>query len=213
MSFFNRKEKEAEELFLKHCDKVMEALNHLHDLVAEYLKCDKEFKAESLKVHQSENEADIVKQEIECLLYEGAFLPINRGDYILLAEFIDRIANQCEQVANLVVLTRLVIPDFLNEDILALLEKGRLAVGSFRKAMEAVNGDVEALKATIQEVLVFEGEGDRIEWDTIKKIFKSDLDLARKLHLRELIMAIGEIADLAEDASERLGIMLVKRPL
>ncbi len=210
---FSRKEKKVEELFLVHVTKVSDALGHLSNLLRQYLKCDKEFKQSALRVHQSENEADIVKQQIEGLLYEGAFLPINRGDYIILAEFIDRIANQAEKNANLIVTTRPAIPDFLQEDLIAILERGKSATDSFGKALKEVNTDIERLKEMVLEVKTYEKEVDRLQWEAVKKVFKSGLDLAHKLHLRELINDMGGISDLAEDASERLGIMIVKRPL
>lgn len=210
---FDRKEKEVDQLFLDHFEKVAEALQHLRDLIANYLKSDKEFKDESLMVHTSEQEADLIKQKIEAKLYDGAFLPINRGDYIMLAEFIDRIANQAETTANLIVLTRPEIPDFLKENLVSLLDKAIAAFESFKGALQTIHKDTKTIKAAIREVIKFETQADELEWETVKLVFKSKLELARKLHLRELIEDIAIISDLAEDAAERLGIMTVKRPL
>jgi len=75
-----------------------------------------------------------------------------------------------------------------------------------------MNLDIDQLKDAIIQVTTFETEADRIEWETIKKLFKSDLDLCRKLHVRELVEDIAIISDLAEDAAERVGVMAVKRP-
>lgn len=211
--FFSKKEKEVEKLFFDHYARVAEALGNLKELLTAYLADDRKFKDASLRVHQSEQAADAVKQEIEAKLYAGAFLPINRGDYIMLAEFIDRIANQAETTANLIVLTRPEIPDFLDSDLLVLLDKAIFSFDGVKGALENMNNDIEAVKEAIARVVKFETEADRLEWETIKKLFKSNLDLARKLHLRELVEDIAEISDLAEDAAERLGVMIVKRPL
>ncbi|MDP8215524.1 MAG: DUF47 family protein [Candidatus Euphemobacter frigidus] len=210
---FDRKEKEVGRLFLDHFDKVAEALEHLRELITAYLHQDREFKDSSLLVHRSEQEADRVKQAIEAQLYAGAFLPINRGDYIMLAEFIDRIANQAETTANLIVLTRPEIPGFLNDNITLLLDKAIASFIAFKAALEKMHQDSEVVKEAIGLVVNFEKAADKIEWETIKKLFKSDLDLARKLHIRELVQDIASISDLAEDAGERLGIMVIKRPL
>jgi uncharacterized protein len=210
---FSKKEKEVEKLFMEHYSRVAEALANLKELLADYLRDDRKFKEASLRVHQSEQAADAVKQEIEARLYAGAFLPINRGDYIMLAEFIDRIANQAETTANLIVLTRPEIPDFLDNDLTLLLDKAIFSFDGFKGALENMNNNVEAVKESITRVVTFETEADRLEWETIKKLCKSKLDLARKLHLRELVKDIAFISDLAEDAAERLGMMLVKRPL
>ena len=210
---FDRKEKEVAQLFLDHFDRVSEALHHLRDLIVSYLQQNQDFKESSLLVHQSENAADKVKRAIEAKLYAGAFLPINRGDYILLTEFIDRIANQAETTANLIVLTRPEIPEFLNDDLLELLDRGIASFNAFKIALESMNLDIDQLKDAIIQVTTFETEADRIEWETIKTLFKSDLDLCRKLHIRELLLDIAIISDLSEDAAERLGVMVVKRPL
>ena len=210
---FNRKEKEVSQLFLDHFSRVAESLGHLRKLIVSYLNHDNNFKESSLRVHQSENEADKVKQAIEAKLYAGAFLPINRGDYIMLAEFVDRIANQAETTANLIVLTRPEIPEFLNAEILDLLDRGIASFDAFKVALEAMDLDIEKVKDAIIQVTTFETEADKIEWETIKTLFKSDLDLCRKLHIRELVLDIAIISDLSEDAAERLGVMVVKRPL
>lgn len=210
---FSRKEKEVEKLFMEHYARVNEALVNLKELIITYLQDNRKFKEASLAVHQSEQAADAIKQEIEAKLYAGAFLPINRGDYIMLAEFIDRIANQAETTANLIVLTRPEIPDFLDNDLTLLLDKAIFSFDGFKGALENMNRDIEAVKDSIARVVTFETEADRLEWETIKKLFKSKLELARKLHLRELVEDIAYISDLAEDAAERLGVMIVKRPL
>ena len=210
---FNRKEKEVSQLFLDHFSMVAEALGHLRELMESYLHHNNNFKESSLRVHQSENEADKIKQAIEAKLYAGAFLPINRGDYIMLAEFVDRIANQAETTANLIVLTRPEIPEFLNAGILELLDRGIASFNAFKVALEAMDLDIEKVKDAIIQVTTFETEADKIEWETIKTLFKSDLDLCRKLHIRELVLDIAIISDLSEDAAERLGVMVVKRPL
>ncbi len=210
---FDRKEKEVDQLFMEHYDRVAEALQHLRVLITAYLHHDHKFKDSSLLVHRSEQEADQVKQAIESKLYAGAFLPINRGDYIMMAEFIDRIANQAETTANLIVLTRPEIPEFFHEDLLLLLDKAIASFDSFKAALEKMHRDIDTVTDAIRLVVSFETEADKIEWETIKKLFKSDLDLARKLHIRELVKDIAIISDLAEDAAERLGVMVVKRPL
>ncbi len=210
---FDRKEKEVAKLFLDHFDRVSEALQHLRELIVSYLHHNNNFKESSLLVHQSENAADKVKQAIEAKLYAGAFLPINRGDYIMLAEFMDRIANQAETTANLIILTRPEIPEFLNEDLIELLDKGISAFDAFKVALNSMDKDVDVVREAIMRITTLETEADKIEWETIKMLFKSDLDLCRKLHIRELVEDIAIISDLAEDTGERLGFMILKRPL
>jgi len=42
------------------------------------------------------------------------------------------------------------------------------------------------------------------------KIFKSNLQLAHKLQLRDLILTIGYVSDSSENASDKVGLMAIK---
>lgn len=211
--FFDRKEREVEKQFLQQFGEVGKALGHLKALLGDYLRGDKEFKADSMQVHESEHAADLVKESIERMLYQGAFMPINRGDYIILAEFIDRMANQAESTANLIVLTRPQIPDFLKADLPVLLAASIDAFNALREALVMLHTDIKKVKEAVDRVLVFEKTADEIEWEAVKKVFKSPLELAHKLQLRELINDLAAISDQAKDTAERFGIMLVKQAI
>ena len=45
----------------------------------------------------------------------------------------------------------------------------------------------------------------------LRKIFDSDLELARKWHLRHFVEMIDNIADHSEDVADRLAIYTIKR--
>jgi uncharacterized protein Yka (UPF0111/DUF47 family) len=51
--------------------------------------------------------------------------------------------------------------------------------------------------------------GERLK----RKIFDSDLELARKLHLGEFVVHVDTLTDDAESVSERLSISAIKRSI
>ena len=67
---------------------------------------EKEFKDVAYKIHKTESEADTVRRKIELMLYQGAFLPIYREDYIVLLELIDKVANMAESASDFILLAK-----------------------------------------------------------------------------------------------------------
>jgi uncharacterized protein Yka (UPF0111/DUF47 family) len=61
------------------------------------------------------------------------------------------------------------------------------------------------------KVMLYEKEADALSTHLKQAIFDSKLELARKLHLREFVEQIDEVADMAEDVADRLAIYAIKR--
>jgi hypothetical protein len=212
--FFRRKrEQEVEKLFITHFKLIQKVLFRLERFFSNYFKGDRVFKKDALDIHNTEHEADTVRREIEIKLYQGAFLPVYRADYLILADRADKIANQAELVSDYVMLTRPNIPDFIREDLLNLI---KTTISTYTPLMETLENFYKDMKTVIDlsfKVSQKEQEVDKIEWDITKKVFKSDLDLSHKLHLKHLIDHIGMISNQIEDTADRFDIMIVKRKM
>jgi predicted phosphate transport protein (TIGR00153 family) len=208
---FDKKENEVQSLIDQHFSLVDQALVELEKMVDDYLKNDKEFKHDSSNVDRLEHEADQVRRDIECKLYDGAFLPIYREDYIMLVEQLDHVANQAEAVSQFIVLTRPKVPEMVHED---LRQIARVTVESFKimlGCLESVRKKPEESFALSKEVQKKEKEVDDIVWEMTKKIFKSSMEKAEKIHIKMLIDRIAAISNRVEDTADRLAIMAVKR--
>ena len=91
------------------------------------------------------------------------------------------------------------------------------------KSVKAVEQVVDAARAffrnesrlrdCINKVDFFETEADRAGLRLKKQIFQSDLDLARKQHLRYFADALESLSDIAQEVSEQLAIASIKRAL
>ena len=177
----------------------------------DYLACDKAFKEECSEVDRLEHQADEVRREIECKLYEGAFLPIYREDYIHLIEQVDQIANQAEAVSQFITLTRPEIPEMVREDLRRIAQVSAESFDVILSSMEAIQKDMKKTFAVSEQVQKKEKEVDDIVWQMVKKIFKSDMDKGEKIHVKMLIDRIAAISNRIEDTADRLVLMAVKR--
>lgn len=213
MLFYGKKEKEVAVLVTRHMELVKHALIEFSHLIDDYLKGDKKFIEDAYTIHKIEHKADVARREVAIKLSHGAFLPIYREDYIVLLELIDKIANKVESTSDYLVLTRPVLPDFLRENILALVRSTLDCFEPIESLYELFEEDFDEVLAMANTVEEKEQEVDRIQWHLVKSIFKSDLPLAEKLVLKELIDNIAAISDRMEDVSDRFEIMVVKRAI
>ena len=74
-------------------------------------------------------------------------------------------------------------------------------------------GEIEGLHDHVSKVCDIETQVDGKESELSQRIFKSELDLAKKIHLEQLTRSIGNIADLSEDASDELEFAAMKSVL
>jgi len=207
---FAKKEREVFGLIRRHFDLVEQCVLELQNMFRDYLHLDKDFKEEAYRIHQLEHEADGVRREVEQKLYEGAFLPVHREDFIRLVELNDNVANTAESVGDFFVLTRPMIPDFLKDDLEGMLAATLQTYEPMPGLVDLYQEDRTRVREIARQVGEREQKVDELQWETTKKLFKSDLDLAWKLHLRELVEAIGSLSDIMEDACDCLQGMVVK---
>jgi len=144
---------------------------------------------------------------MENAMYQGAFLP-NFRRFSGVAESFDKVANEAENVVDQIVLQNLIISDDLKGD---LLKQVQLSVETYRVCREAAVNlfqELDVAEEKIKETEKLENIEDSHERALVKKIFEKDISLAEKRQLRELVISIGNIANLSEDCSDRMEISL-----
>jgi len=210
--FFGKKEMAIIQLFEEHLEYIGRTLENLEKVFLAILQNDEtsiEIYAE--EVHKMESAADSKRREMENAMYQGAFLPNFRGDFLGLAESFDKVANEAENVVDQIVLQNLVISDDLKGD---LLKQVQLSVETYRVCREAAVNlfqELDVAEEKIKETEKLENVEDSHERALVKKIFEKDISLAEKRQLRELVISIGNIANLSEDCSDRMEIIVLKR--
>jgi uncharacterized protein Yka (UPF0111/DUF47 family) len=71
----------------------------------------------------------------------------------------------------------------------------------------------EAVGDHNHKVMFFEKEADKVSTKLKQGIFGSGLKLDQKMHLRNFVEHIDNVADLAEDIADRLAIYTIKRTI
>jgi len=208
-----RKEKEINELILKHLDTVCSCLQLALDTVKEYLN-DRinEAKALARKVDRSETEADVILREIMSKLYSGAYLPSLRSDIFHLVQNIDGIANAAEACCDFFLDQRPEIPQEMRQHFWRIMER---SISSCTPLMEAARSflkgeDPGIIQEDAKLVGIMESEVDKEEWDLTRDIFKTDLDYGHKIHLKQCLESITTISDRAEDTSDQMQLIIIK---
>lgn len=171
-----------------------------------------DFKSLLQKVSDLEAQNDAFRREIENNLYEYMILPDMRSDILRLLEMCDKVINKYE--SNLLVVS---------------VEKPELLTGMRDSLLKMIQADLECAGSLVSGVRMFFA-GDDIKEFTQRTyemehlvdsqslrlkalVFQSDIELARKIQLKEFIYNIEKISDIAEDTADILNIMAVKHSL
>ena len=162
------------------------------------------------KVSHLESEADDLRRAIEHKLYEKALVPESRGDILGLLESVDKIPNMFESICYQVYQEKLEFPKEWREKLTQLVEKNLEAYRAIKNATIGFFYN-KVLEDDLKEVDSKESESDEIERDLIEAIFNSKIDKADKILLKEVVINIGNISDLALVTADRLTIAVIKR--
>jgi len=207
------KAKKIEELVLKHLRQVDIALESFYQAVIAYVvehDIDRAKKL-ALDTHKAEGTADDVRREVEAKLLGGALLAPSRRDILEVIESVDRLANSGEAVLDALLLERIQFPDRIVSYVNKIVEETIEIIQWVDQAVHALfRHPTEALQYT-EKIERGEGKVDQLEREAMKAIFTMDIDLARKLQLRDFIGRLVEISDRAEDLSDRIDIMVAER--
>ena len=209
-----KKEKKVVELALEHAEKTGECLAIMSTVIkASATNNVAELKAAAAKVTKIETVADDLLRDIRNLLYSGAYLPTIRGDLYRLLSAVDRITNRVESCLNFISSQHPAnVSVYLDQfgDILDMTvdcyDNLQVALRAFFKP----KGEVDELRASSRAVGEIESAIDQRERALTVTIFSSDLPLAEKMHLAELLSRITRISDQIENTADELELLSLK---
>lgn len=213
MSLFGGKENDVFEAIDRHLNVVYETVKTFEKLIEAYLNGDFE-RAKELEeeVGTLESEADKLRRSIELMLYEGAFLPASRGDYVRLSELIDQVADAAESAAHTLILAKPKVPGELKKDLMNLVRESVKTYEKLMEAVKALNRDVDKAIELAKETEDLEENADEVEYRLKGMVFESEtITTYAKLIWNQILTKIGDIADRAEDASDQVMLMAIKR--
>ncbi len=163
------------------------------------------------RVTALEAEADHLRRDVETELYTHTLIPESRGDVLALLENTDQVINSCKDTLKQFEIEIPDIPEEFHYSYNQLAQKSAASMEALVRAVRAFFKAPMSVGDYLHKVHYFERESDRIAEDLKRAIFRSELDLARKSHLRYFAFHIEQLADLAENVADRLAIYTIKR--
>lgn len=216
MNRFFGKETEVEKYSRLHVRLVYECAHKLKDVMAHFYRGDYELMDREVEeISRYEHEADEIRRKMEVQFYQGAFLPFDREDRIVLAELVDSVADATQSSAYTISFGRIDFPLQFKKDFTELVDSSCKTVSVLKECIELLEEDLSDALNKAHEVEEFEEEGDKIEIQIIRKLYdsykKNEIDLFTFIELKDITEKIGNIADRSENASDRIPIMVAKR--
>lgn len=193
-------------------DAVSEGILAFRQAVVDYVRGDDEsFLRHVESVNELENRCDDLRRTIERHLYSHSLIPESRGDVLGLLEHTDDVINTAKATLLRIDIERPdLLPDMEREWEL-LAETAAHTSEAVVLAARAFFRDARTVTDHLHKAYYHEKEGDQAAEALKRRIFATDIDLARKIHLRDTVRGIDNVSDAAEDVADRLTIYAIKR--
>ena len=171
------------------------------------------------KVFALEKQADEVKNRIRAHLPKGLFMPVDRRDLLDMLHAQDSIADTAQDVAELLALRSMVVPDFIGDRLIPYVSRNLDAVRHCREVINELDELVEMgfkgraadrVEAMVVELSRVESDTDRMGLELTRKLFENE-DSIKPVDVMfwyQLIEWIGDIGDYAEDVGDRLRLLI-----
>ena len=165
------------------------------------------------QVVELESRGDDLGLEVELAMYHETLIPDARGDVLSLLESLDNIINSFKGVLFYFATETPDIPEHLRPKYRELAKLSAAAVEALVLAARAFFRDVKSVNDHLHKVHYYEKDADLLVTKLRREIFKTDLPLANKIHLRFFAERIVWISDMAEGVADKLTIYAIKRTI
>jgi predicted phosphate transport protein (TIGR00153 family) len=207
------------EALQKHADKVKECARLFKEAAVCHIgqEC-KEFDLLTERVARLESEADDIKRDIRNHLPKGILMPVDKFEFFDYLREQDKVLDEVEDALFWLSFRPRGIPDEVSTDIHHLVEAVippierlsdlvALATEYFKSKSEAQR---TKMKSLIRDIRQYERETDLLERELNFKIFGTIEDALVVFHLVRLVEIIADIADHAQNASDRMRVMIAR---
>jgi len=172
---------------------------------------DEDFQSRLEKISEYEREADELRKQTERDLYTYSLIPDSRADVWALLENLDNVIDCAKRVVQQFDVQQPDVEVGFVDLYADVVDNSVEAVENVIDAARAFFRDEGRLRDCINKVDFYEHEADRAGLRLKKQIYQSDLDLARKHHLRYFADTIESLSDIAQEVAEQLAIASIKR--
>lgn len=173
------------------------------------------------RIFALEEEADEIKNKLRAHLPKSLLLPVDRRDLLEVLDMQDSIADTAQDIAGLLVERPMEVPDNLKEPLVAL---ARRCVDACKQA-ETIIGELDELVETgfrgreservsemVDELNRIESETDQMGMELMHRLFAQEDEMkpVSVVFWYRLIEWIGDLADYAEKAGNRLRLLMAR---
>lgn len=211
-----KRESKVEKLSQEHVELVYECFLGLEELMPYYYIGDyKNVNLMAKRIAIKEHEADKMRRKMELEFYEGAFLPFDREDRIVLAESVDSVADVVESAAFTICLSKVEFPPEFEDDFKEMMKILSQTILTLKDCIALLEKDLGEAVARAHKIENLEDEADIIERKVIKNLYTAyradKIGVLKLVELKETIKKLANVADRAEDSSDRALIIAAKR--
>lgn len=213
--FFGRENK-VEKYSKEHAELVYECFQSLEELMLNFYKGNQQqINHFTKRIGILEHEADELRRKMEIEFYEGAFLPFDREDRIMLAEDVDSVADGIESAAFEICLSKVEFPSKFEKDFKEMMNLTGKTILTLKECIDFLEEDLGKSIKKAHEIEDLEDQTDIIERKIIESLYISyradEIGILKLLELKETTKKLANITDRAEDASDRALIIAAKR--
>ena len=203
-----------------HMDKVSACVEKVSDIFDALQKEDYEkIEKISSKISKLEHEADLTKNDIRNNLPKGLFLPIDRGNILVILSLQDDIADKAEDIGILLTLSKLKMLDVFKEDFneflsinLKSFEGARCIIEQLDELIQFSFGGTEATKVNrlVDNVAFNEHKADLAQRQLLKNLFANESELTiGSFHLwLRIFNGVASLSNLSEKLANRIRMTL-----
>ncbi|HLT57778.1 MAG: TIGR00153 family protein [Limnochordales bacterium] len=207
-----REQQRALEASQQHMEQVRQVVHLLKEALDQFAAGNLERVREiHEQVTAAEREADELRRDLLDQLSEGMFLPADREDLVHMVERTDDVADYANAASRLLVLFQEAPPEELRED---LVRFGQLLVRAVEQLAQALDQLLDGQRRETLRLCTAvercEEEGDALKASLYRRLLALDLPAGALLLLHDLIEAMENTADRAEDSADLVRVLAVK---
>jgi predicted phosphate transport protein (TIGR00153 family) len=172
-------------------------------------------------IDELESKADRLKNDLRAHLPRRLLLPVDRRDLLEILDLQDTIADQAEDIAELLVERPMPVPETMRRALLDLVRAVERTCLGACEVIDTLDELVEIgfrgreasrVERMIDELGALETDTDRLEVELIRELFRLEEELSpvSVMLWYHLIQWIGNLADNAEKVGNRLRLLIAR---
>ncbi len=173
------------------------------------------------KIILLEHAADDLKRELRLNLPKSLLMPVSRSDVLEMLSRQDRVANKAKDISGLIIGRKMVMPEAIQTDYLAFLERSLDTVTQARKSVHELDqlfesgfrgAEVDLLMEMTDELSRLEDQSDDLQVHLRRSLFAIEKELPpiEAMFLYKVIDWTGDLGDIAQRVGSRLHMMIAR---